>query len=241
MTPTILWLGFVLGLRHALDADHLAAVATIVSKRQNIRDSSRVGLLWGIGHTVVLLGAGVSLLLFDVEIPPPISSLVELTVASVLVLMGLRLLIRLKQGGRIHLHPHTHGEFVHSHPHLHEPGSERDAHTHSILGRLNLRQEGSRASLMLGMLHGLAGSAGLMLMLTATIDDTATGLMYIALFGLGSVGGMCVMSILIGLPLLHRGKHQKTIQLVVQTTAGISGILVGIFLGVETWMKGGFF
>jgi ABC-type nickel/cobalt efflux system permease component RcnA len=242
MTLSLLGLGFVLGLRHALDADHLAAVTTIVSQRKSLLSSAMVGLFWGLGHTSTLLLAGVVVLAIGIPIPDPVSQIMELTVAVVLVGMGVRLIWKLLRGAHIHHHVHRHGDHVHAHPHLHpagetETGSHVAEHSHSLVPET--AQRTGLPSMLLGMLHGLAGSAGLMLLVAATIPDFWIGVAYIAVFGIGSIGGMCAMSTLIGLPFFLTDSRSRMANMVVRALAGAASIIVGILLGWETGMASG--
>src|SRR5512137_1421011 len=115
----VLGLGFVLGLRHALDVDHLAAVSTIVSQRRSLWQSSLVGALWGLGHTASLLAVAGGVIGLHQEIPPIVGSLLELGVATMLIVLGVNLLRTVISGGRMHVHTHTHEGHLHVHPHVH--------------------------------------------------------------------------------------------------------------------------
>ena len=238
MTLSLLGLGFVLGLKHALDADHLAAVTTLVSERKSLFSSSMVGLFWGIGHTSTLLIAGIIVLAIGIPIPERVAGMMELSVALLLIGMGIRLLWKISRGGSVHLHTHRHGNHVHAHPHMHtsaEAGSVPHAgphHSHSNTPAPAKRN--GLTSLLLGVLHGLAGSAGLMLLVAATIPGFWAGVAYIAVFGIGSIGGMCAMSMLIGLPFFLTEGRSRVINIVIRAAAGISSIVVGIQLGWET-------
>jgi len=233
MTAYLLGLGFVLGLRHALDADHLAAVATIVSERASLRGSSIVGVIWGIGHTITLLVAAVIILSLDLAIPEPVGQLIELAVSCVLILMGFNLLRKLFSGGILHHHPHKHGQIVHTHPHVHANPADTGQHSHVFLSMKGLMKSGARASLLLGMLHGLAGSAALMLVVAASIGDMYVGLMYVAVFGVGSIGGMWLMSTLMGLPFLLTGAKHERLRIILQSAVAVASIAVGTMMGVE--------
>ncbi len=189
----VLGVGLAFGLKHALDADHLAAVSTILGESHGLWRSSLVGAVWGLGHTLALLAVGVVVVLFQVRISEGLAQALELLVACMLIWLGASALWKVARGGQLHLHAHQHGPFRHVHPHAHL-GEREQAHTHHGL------QPGFR-SLVVGMVHGLAGSAALMLLVLTTIPSPALGLLYIAVFGLGSIGGMVVMSVLVSLPL----------------------------------------
>jgi sulfite exporter TauE/SafE len=237
MTLTLLGMGFILGLKHALDADHIAAVTTIVSRQKSISVSSRIGMFWGIGHTVALLASGVLLLSIDRAIPEDIGAAIEFAVAVVLIAIGVNVLRNLFTGGRIHFHPHRHGNYVHVHPHVHRDSTDH----HSPAGHPVEPGKSGWASFFLGMLHGLAGSGTLMLLVVATIPDFWDGLLYIAVFGVGSIGGMLTMSMLVSIPFVFtqgRFQHANT---VVCVLAGAASIVVGITMGVEIGTSAGFF
>lgn len=189
----VLGVGLAFGLKHALDADHLAAVSTILGESHGLWRSSLVGAVWGLGHTLALLAVGVAVVLFQVRISEGTAQGLELLVACMLIWLGAGALWKIVRGGQLHLHAHAHGPFRHVHPHAHLGGREQ-AHTHHGL------QPGLR-SLVVGMVHGLAGSAALMLLVLTTIPSPTLGFLYITVFGLGSIGGMVMMSLLVSLPL----------------------------------------
>lgn len=189
MSPlTILSLGLVLGLKHAFDADHLVAVSTIVARERSPWRSLWVGLFWGMGHTVMLLVMGLLVLGMDIHIPSLVELSLECGIGLVLVGLGLTTLYDCWRK-RVHVHPHVHDNAAHTHFHTH---AESTAHSHAHSLSLGTRP------LLLGMVHGLAGSAALMLVVLATIPSTPLGLMYIALFGCGSILGMGAVSLLMG-------------------------------------------
>ncbi|MDX2041073.1 MAG: sulfite exporter TauE/SafE family protein [Acidobacteriota bacterium] len=220
-----LGLGFVIGLRHALDTDHLAAVSTIVSERKNLFSSLLIGGLWGIGHTVSLLIAGIAVVFLNLNIEKYEKPL-EFCVALMLIGLGLNVLIKLARGGKIHFHEHEHGGHHHVHPHLHDGKPEPEPHTHHGL-KLGFRP------LVIGMVHGLAGSAGLLLVLLATIKTSWLAFAVIAIFGIGSIGGMMLMSLVLSLPLhLTAGSFTRT-NLAVRALAGVFSLGFGLFMAYE--------
>lgn len=212
----VLGLGFALGLRHALDVDHLAAVSTIVSERRGILRSSLVGALWGLGHTASLLAVAVAVIALHAEIPPFVGALFEFGVACMLVVLGVNLLRTVARGGRVHLHPHQHGGHRHVHPHVHER-----THVHHDHGPTN------RRPFLVGLVHGLAGSAGLMLAVVATIPSPALAIAYVAIFGVGSIGGMAVMSTVFALPTLIAHDRFTGADRWVRLAAGLVSVVVG--------------
>ena len=228
---SILGLGFVLGLRHALDSDHLVAVSTIVSERKGFWSSSLVGGLWGLGHTAALVIVGLLVVAFHVTIPDRIAALLELGVALMLIALGANVLWKVARGGMFHVHTHRHDAHVHVHPHLHEAKAAHEHDPHDHVGR---------KPFFVGMVHGLAGSASLMLVVLATIPDRALALVYIAVFGVGSVGGMLAMSTLIGLPFVLASRHDR-LNHVIRLSAGLLSILFGLFYAWEVGTAGSLF
>ncbi len=188
-TFSVLLLGFVLGLRHATEADHLAAVSTIVSEKKTLFAASIVGGLWGIGHTISLFLVGIVVIFLKLQISTTVEAKLEAIVGGMLVLLGINALRKLFSSKEIHLHTHDHG--TREHVHLHTHGVEVEETSHHRF---------SPRSVVIGMVHGLAGSAALMLLVVPTIPSPLLALVYILIFGVGSIGGMMLMSLLIGLP-----------------------------------------
>ena len=224
----LLGLGLILGLRHALDPDHIAAVSTIISESHSMRRSSLIGTFWGLGHTMSLLIAGVLVIALKVQISDRVALWMEFAVALMLILLGLKAMLKPLRGWKIHVHQHTHGGGSHSHLHLHRP-SEEHAHQHRHLIRSGARP------FLVGMVHGMAGSAALMILVLATIPSALAGLIYIAVFGLGSVGGMVIMSSLISLPFIFTRQRFNFLSAGLQVTVGLFSLSFGLFL---TWQYG---
>jgi ABC-type nickel/cobalt efflux system permease component RcnA len=220
-----LLLGFVLGLKHAIEPDHLVAVTTIVSEHRSVGRSTLVGTLWGLGHTASLFAVGLVVLLLRVSIPKQTAEMLELGVAAMLVALGIAVLVKVvrERGVTIHTHEHSHdGESPHAHVHLHA----RSSHNHShYLFRLG------RKPFLVGMVHGMAGGAALTLMVLATIPSVALGLLYIVLFGVGSIGGMLLMSALISLPFILTARRFSTLNMAVRAVAGVVSVGFGLVLG----------
>jgi len=224
----LLGLGLILGLRHALDPDHIAAVSTIVSESRSVRRSSLIGTCWGLGHTMSLLIAGVLVIALKIQISDRAALWMEFAVALMLILLGLKAILRSLRGWRIHVHRHTHDGRSHSHMHLHRP-SEEHAHQHRHLIRSGARP------FLVGMVHGMAGSAALMILVLATIPSALAGLIYIAVFGLGSVGGMLIMSSLISLPFILTRQRFNVLSQGLQVAVGLFSLGFGLFL---SWQYG---
>lgn len=223
--------GLLIGLRHALDADHLAAVSTIVCERKSLLSSVLIGGLWGIGHTISLLLAGVGVILLHIQIEKYEKPL-EFCVALMLITLGVNVLYKLVRGGKVHFHEHAHGSRTHVHPHLHDPAPEPESQTHHGL------KPGFRP-LIIGMIHGMAGSAALMLAVLATIKSTGVAFAYIAIFGIGSIGGMMIMSLVLSLPARFTGNSFTRANLAVRALAGCFSLGFGLFLVYEIGFKEG--
>jgi ABC-type nickel/cobalt efflux system permease component RcnA len=188
-------LGSLLGMRHALEPDHLAAVSTLVTGERSGLKAAWLGACWGLGHTLTLLTAGAALVFLRAEMPARASDAFELLVAVMLVGLGLRAIYRAaRQGPDGPVYPHHHGRLVHVHPGV-------PAHMH--IGRWTL----ARRPLLIGAVHGLAGSGALTALVLATLPSTAARLTYMALFGLGSTVGMAALSGMLGWPLGRLAKH----------------------------------
>lgn len=231
--PAILGLGFFLGLKHATEADHLAAVTTIVSGRKSIWNSALVGGLWGLGHTISLFVAGIFVLLLNFQISERTERALEFCVGLMLTILGLNVFRKLVKGGKLHFHTHEHGGREHVHPHIHE--SEPDeAHTHHGLSL-------SPRALFIGMVHGMAGSAALMLLVIPTIDSRSLGLLYIVIFGVGSIGGMMLMSLLVSLPFRLTEFKFERINRLMQIAAGVISVSLGLWIVYEKGFSEGLF
>jgi hypothetical protein len=230
---SIIGLGLLFGLKHALDADHLAAVSTIVSERKSLRSSSLAGAMWGVGHTIALLVAGVAVILLHVEIGARLAMALEFGVALMLIALGANALRKLARGGHVHLHAHEHGGHAHLHPHIHDGSPEPSPRTHHGVPL-------SALPVVVGMMHGLAGSAALMLMVLSTIPTPALGLAYIAAFGVGSIGGMAFMSALVGLPVHLTAERFTRANVAVRVLAGIFSLGCGLLMAYDIGIVGGF-
>jgi hypothetical protein len=219
---SLLGLGFVLGLKHALDADHLAAVSTIATEKRSLLGSSLIGMWWGIGHTISLLIAGSLVLLLHLQIGPRTEEALEFCVGIMLIVLGANALRKLRHGGKVHMHPHEHDGHWHVHPHVHEKETRDAPHTHHGL-KLGARP------LLIGMVHGMAGSAALTLLVLATISSALVGFLYIAIFGAGSIGGMAMMSTLFALPSKLNAKRFRKMNFAFRGLAGLASLGLGAF------------
>lgn len=237
-TLAILGFGFLLGLKHATDADHLAAVSTIISERRSLWSSALIGGVWGLGHTISLFLAGVFVLLLDFQISEQAERILEFGVGVMLFLLGLNVLRKLLRGGHLHFHEHEHGEHVHVHPHIHEKAAAAattgEPHTHHGFSF-------SPRALIIGMIHGLAGSAGLMLAMIPTIESREIGLLYILVFGIGSIGGMMLMSFLVSLPFRLTAARFNRFNYALQSIAGLFSVGLGLYIIYEKGITEGLF
>ena len=224
----VLLTGFTIGLRHALDADHLAAVSAIVGDRKSIWSSSIVGGLWGIGHTLSLFGAGVVIILLksaEITTLERYERYLEGAVGVMLLALGLNVLRKLFTAEKLHAHEHLHEG--HSHTHIHIHGSDEAPATHHAF---------SPRSVVVGMVHGLAGSAGLMLLILPSIESSALAMAFIVIFGVGSIGGMIVMSFLMGLPLHLTAGRFAMMNKGIRVAAGLFSFGLGMLIVYEKLM-----
>ena len=221
-----MFFGFLLGIKHALDADHIVAVTTIVSRSRSLLRSALVGLSWGIGHTVTLFVVGFGVLVFKLTIPDRLALSMEFVVGVILVLLGVPLIKQLVGGS--HVHWHQHGDRYHLHSHSH---NETPDHGHQHI----------RRPLLIGMVHGLAGSGMLTVLALNTMSSVAQGLFFLLLFGAGSILGMLLFSGLISLPFRLTAGLSLRLNLWVQGVAGIISIAFGLFIMWQTGFIGGLF
>lgn len=228
---SVLVLGFLIGMRHATDADHVAAVASLATRSRSLPESVRLGMAWGLGHTVTLFVVGSAVLILDTMLPETTAQILELAVGVMLVLLGLDVIRRIVQE-RIHVHAHRHDDRRHVHAHAHERARPHDAAAHA---HRHPRVVPVRA-LLVGLVHGMAGSAALVLLALGTIQSVWLGMVYILLFGLGSIAGMAILSLAIALPL--RFTAQRLGRLYGALTAAIGLFTVGI--GAEIVWELGF-
>ena len=202
----ILSLGFFLGMRHATDPDHVIAVTTIITRQRSIPGAAAIGAVWGVGHTLTILAVGSGIIVFGWVIPPRLGLSMEWTVGLMLVLLGfMNLRSVMPRSKHVHAHPHEHGDYVHTHVHGHEPEAHAHAPDATPLGWLD-RHFGALGAyryvrpLVVGIVHGLAGSAAVALLVLTTIHDPGLAVFYLLIFGLGTIVGMMLMTMVISLP-----------------------------------------
>jgi ABC-type nickel/cobalt efflux system permease component RcnA len=223
---SIIFLGFLIGMQHAMEADHIAAVASLATRNRSLKDTVRQGVSWGLGHALTLFLFGGLVVVMDTVVSERVAQGLELAVGFMLVLLGLDVIRRLISE-RIHFHSHHHGETVHFHAHSHGPGREHDAdpHHHEHPGKFPLR------ALLVGIMHGMAGSAALIILALNSVTSITQGLLYIAMFGIGSILGMAALAMVISLPLRYTSRsltwaHNGLKALVGVVTIGLGCLLI---------------
>jgi ABC-type nickel/cobalt efflux system permease component RcnA len=236
-----LGLGFLLGLKHATEADHLVAVTTIVSEQRSVSRSAMVGALWGVGHTAALLAAGVVVILLEVSIPERVAAALEFGVALMIIFLGSRVLfLALRKRRRVHVHAHTHGGRTHTHLHFHEHADEHSATGATAAHAPAHERHGGLVGwrpLAVGVVHGLAGSAALTLLVLTEVlrnGSRVLGLAYLLIFGVGSVGGMMLMSALISLPFVFTASRFARVDAPVRLLAGLFSVAFGLYYAWQT-------
>ena len=236
----VLGVGLLFGLKHATEVDHIVAVSTIVSEHRNVFRSALVGALWGAGHTAALLVAGIFVLALRVAIPQQVSAWLEFGVALMIIGLGGTALWRvLRKRTPLHLHKHAHGGLSHAHVHFHEDETRHSSpspasHSHAV-SRIGIKP------LLVGTMHGLAGSAALTLLVLTQIHSAVLGLLYLAIFGLGSIIGMLLMSGIIGLPFALTSRRLSGLHYNLQTVAAGLSIAFGLWYAYQTGLASGLF
>jgi high-affinity nickel-transport protein len=242
--------GFLLGMRHATDADHVIAVTTILSRSQRFLHSTLIGGLWGLGHTVTVLIVGILIIGFNVVIPPPVGLALEFAVALMLILLGILNLTgamrwlteRLTPPAPLHGHAHEHlhaheaGDDFHPHGHAHLHGHGSDPGLLATFGWFQLLRP-----LAVGLVHGLAGSAAVALLVLATIQDTGTAMLYLVIFSVGVAAGMAILTTLIGLPFMVSRTRSERINRWLTMGSGALSLAFGLFLAYQIGFIDGLF
>ncbi|MDQ2974446.1 MAG: urease accessory protein UreH [Acidobacteriota bacterium] len=234
----LLGLGLVFGLKHATEVDHVVAVSTIVSEHRSVFRSALVGGLWGLGHTASLVVVGVIVLVFRAAIPPPVANWLEFGVALMIIGLGLLAMTRvLRRRSDVHLHQHSHEGQSHVHVHFHEATSrhghgQSSTHTHAV-SSIGVKP------VLVGMMHGLAGSGTITLLVLTQIKSAWLGLLYLAIFGVGSIVGMLLMSGLIGLPFALTSRNLSGLHHRLQAAAAGLSIAFGLWYAYQTGLASG--
>ncbi len=257
MTPlALVVLGFFLGMRHATDPDHVIAVTTIVAREKSASGATAIGAAWGVGHTLTILVVGGGIILFGWVIPPRIGLSMEFSVGLMLIVLGimnLRGVVRYfgvghARSGAVHAHshPHSHGDYVHTHAHSHDP----EAHPHEPgrtplswldrhLSRVDLYQ--LVRPLVVGVVHGLAGSAAVALLVLTTISNPRWGVWYLLIFGVGTIVGMSLMTAAITFPFSRSDNRFARIGGGLRIASGVISLAFGLFVAYRTGIASGLF
>jgi ABC-type nickel/cobalt efflux system permease component RcnA len=233
----VLGLGFLVGMQHALEADHVAAVSSIAARRSAMRDIVKHGITWGLGHTLTLfLFAGAAILL-GATIGDDLARRLEAAVGVMLILLGGFVIWRLIRD-RVHFHVHRHGDGTR---HLHAHSHRGETRPHSPVRHDHDHQQGPRKgsgvawrSLFVGLMHGMAGSAALLVLTVSSVESPLLGIGYVALFGLGSVVGMGALSAVIAVPLVWSARAMTLANHVMQGVIGGITILIGSMTLLDT-------
>ncbi|WP_201319340.1 sulfite exporter TauE/SafE family protein [Paenibacillus sp. EPM92] len=205
----VMLLGFILGMKHALEPDHIIALSTIASRSKSLWRSSLTGVFWGIGHTSTLFVIGLLLILLKLELSLRLSLSLEFLVGIMLVYLGFSTVISF-QRKKIHNHEHQHDGIPHHHFH------EKHEHSHSSFSYIK--------STMIGMIHGLAGSAAMVLLVMSTVSSVWKGIVYILVFGLGTVSSMLIFTTIIGLPFVLSVKKRNLNTKLILATGALSAL-----------------
>jgi high-affinity nickel-transport protein len=247
----IAMLGLLLGMRHATDPDHVIAITTILSRERRIIAAARIGVIWGIGHSLTVLGVGIAIIVFKIALPARLGLAMEFAVAIMLILLGVgaaagltrRLARRLFAHSAgdslvVHSHSHTHSNVTHSHPHVHHAPFhlDSDAHDH----RVNTAAAASAVSFAarrpllrsfgVGLIHGLGGSAALALLVLGAIPQPLWATLYLVVFCLGTVVGMALITVAIATPFIVASRHRAWLHQGFVTGAGLLSFTFGLAL-----------
>jgi ABC-type transport system involved in multi-copper enzyme maturation permease subunit len=253
----ILAVGFFLGMRHAADPDHVIAVTTIVTRSKKVGSAALVGALWGIGHTLTIVAVGAFIIMFSVVVPPRIGLTMELAVGIMLVFLGIMNLAGMRAQvsetlaqaasvghDDVHSHVHAHGDYVHTHVHGHSLAS----HSHSaertpvaILDRWLKGVAGYRwlRPLLVGIVHGLAGSAAVALLVLATIPSPRWAVAYLLIFGVGTIAGMMLITVAIASGLAWAGARSAWWARRMALVSGVISVAFGLVIAYQIgWVQG---
>src|SRR5246127_3470712 len=258
----ILGIGFFLGMRHATDPDHVVAVSTIVSREKSIPRAGMIGILWGVGHTITILVVGAAIILFGFVIPPRLGLALEFSVALMLILLGvLNLTGAMKwishklspthpdlpsSQTSEHSHVHFHGGKIHVHPHSHDRRAKlhaKEVDPPHWLARpfVELGWFHSLRPLLVGIVHGLAGSAAVALLVLGKIPSPRWAVFYLLVFGLGKIVGMMLMTLVFAIPLTLAGNRFAWINRSLVTATGVISLIFGLFVAWQIGFVDGLF
>lgn len=246
-------LGLVLGMRHATDPDHVIAVTTILSHERRLAVATRIGVVWGLGHTLTVLGVGAAIIVFKIAIPARIGLAMEFAVAIVLILLGVGSATNLirqavsRTGGLpandddkiVHAHAHMHDGAIHSHLHVHAGSHEHGAATHrdhrlavDVSPPLSAHRSLLR-SFGVGLVHGLAGSAAIALLVLSAIPQPLWATVYLAVFCTGTVIGMALITTVLATPFIVASRRAWGIHKWLVTGSGLLSLGFGLFLAYQ--------
>jgi ABC-type nickel/cobalt efflux system permease component RcnA len=255
---SILSLGFFLGMRHATDPDHVIAVSTIVSRERGIRQAAMRGVLWGVGHSLTLLIVGGAIILFGVVIPEKLGLGLEFSVGLMLILLGILNIATFKKwissditahgrgSARHHAHAHAHGDFVHSHSHDHalDTHGHEDKQTPTAwldrgFGRIRLYW--NLRPVLVGIVHGLAGSAAVALLVLPLIQKPIWGVLYLAIFGAGTIAGMMLITAAMAVPFAWTSGKFVRFNQGLALASGFLSLSFGVFMVYQIGVVKGLF
>src|SRR4051812_16144404 len=227
---SILGLGFILGIKHAIEPDHVIAVSTIASQSKKLWHTSLAGVFWGIGHTATLFLVGIILIFMKGEIPVKWAMSLEFLVGIMLVYLGITTIFSFKN---IHVHEHKHDGDEHKHVHTHESSGKHE-HKHQHKNDTYLK------SILIGLVHGLAGSGAMVLLTMSTVKSVGEAAIYILIFGAGTVMGMLFFTTIIGIPFML-SKKRRTISRKLSFTTGAISTVFGIYYMYNLGVNEGLF
>jgi sulfite exporter TauE/SafE len=230
MLLSTLGLGVLIGMQHATEVDHVAAVCSVASRQAGVRAISRHGIFWGIGHTATLLGVAGTCIILRTTVPEIVANRLEMAVGIMLFVLGLHVLYRLRRD-KIHFHRHRHGQgpaHFHAHSHRNADGPHSNiVHDHLHTDALPWR------TLVVGLVHGMAGSAALIVLTASTLESPWWGLAYILAFGVGTIAGMGLLSAIIAAPITLTARSLTFANRALQYAIGITTCIVGLRIILE--------
>ena len=254
----ILALGFFLGMRHATDPDHVIAISTIVARQRSARSAAVIGAVWGLGHTLTIMVVGGGIILLGWVIPARVGLSLELSVGLMLILLGLMnltgVLQRIRESaapagqgqGEVHTHPHQHGDYVHTHVHGHDPEAHPHRPEETPLARLDQRLGAVGLyqlvrPLVVGIVHGLAGSAAVALLVLTAIRNPGWSMLYLLVFGIGTVVGMMLITAVIAVPFAYTERQSVRLNRGLRIASGALSLAFGLFLAYRIGVVDGLF
>lgn len=207
---TILGLGFLLGVRHATDSDHVIAISAITARQKNIKSSTFVGVMWGMGHSAMVTLVGILIIFFHLKIPTQTGTILEFGVGTMLIILGIINIFNIIKIPTIHKHEHAHGKKIHAHLHFH-----------------------FIRPLLVGSMHGLAGSAAIALLILATINNSASAAFYLLIFNIGVIVGMMIITTLIGFSFAYAKKKIGNLHKYFVLGSGIISFIFGLYVMLQ--------